>query len=118
MQFRIDHGGPLTNLAAGWLINCTGPATDITATADPLLRHLLNSGLARPDPLRLGLDTDDRGALRDASGRPASDIFTLGPPLRGHWYETTAIPEVRSQAGALPRHLLTTQAHAGPSSAA
>lgn len=118
VQVRIEHGGPPTNLAAGWLINCTGPATDITATADPLLRHLLNCGLARPDPLRLGLDTDDRGALRDASGRPASDIFTLGPPLRGHRYETTAIPEIRSQAAALPRHLLTMQAHAGPSSAA
>lgn len=118
VQVRIDDGGQPTDLAAGWLINCSGPAADITTTADPLLRHLLSSGLARPDPLRLGLDTDDRGALRDASGRPASDIFTLGPPLRGHWYETTAIPEIRSQAAALPRQLLTTRAHAGPSSAA
>jgi hypothetical protein len=25
-------------------------------------------------------------------------IFTLGPPLRGLWYETTAIPEIRDQA--------------------
>ena len=82
------------------------------------LRHLLDSGLARPDKLRLGLDTDARGALRNASGRPASDIVTLGPLLRGRWYETTAIPEIRDQAAALARHLVTRQVHAGPGSAA
>lgn len=118
VRVRIDNGGSSTELAAGWLINCTGPAADITTTADPLLRHLLDSGLARPDKLRLGLDTDARGALRDATGRPASDIVTLGPLLRGRWYETTAIPEIRDQAAALARHLVTRQVHAGPGSAA
>jgi uncharacterized NAD(P)/FAD-binding protein YdhS len=114
VRVRIDHGGSSTELAAGWLINCTGAATDITAAADPLVRYLLDSGLARPDPLRLGLDADARGAVRDAGGRPAGDIVTLGPPLRGRWYETTAIPEIRDQAAALARHLLTGLAHAGP----
>jgi len=118
IRVRIDHGGSATELAAGWLINCTGPATDITSTADPLLRQLLGSGLARPDPVRLGLDTDAHGAIRDAAGRPASDIFTLGPLLRGRWYETTAIPEIRNQAAALAYHLLAAQAHARPGSAA
>jgi uncharacterized NAD(P)/FAD-binding protein YdhS len=118
VRVRIDHGGSSAELAAGWLINCTGPAADITTTADPLLRHLLDSGLARPDPLRLGLDTDARGALRDAGGRPASDIVALGPLLRGRWYETTAIPEIRDQAAALARCLLTRWGHAEPGSAA
>jgi hypothetical protein len=85
---------------------------------DPLLRHLLDSGLARPDPLRLGLDTDPRGAVCDAAGRPASDILTLGPLLRGRRYETTAIPEIRGQAAALARQLLARQADTHPASAA
>lgn len=113
----VDRAG-FEALAAGWLINCTGPAADITTTTDPLLRHLLASGLARPDPLRLGLDADTNGAVRDADGRPASDIFTLGPLLRGRWYETTAIPEIRDQAAALARHLFTGQANAAPGVAA
>ena len=117
-RLRIDHGGSATELAVGWLVNCTGPAPDITATADPLLRHLLKAGLVRPDPLRLGLDTDPRGALRDADGRAAGDIFALGPLLRGSRYETTAIPEIRGQAAALARHLLTRQGDARPGSAA
>jgi uncharacterized NAD(P)/FAD-binding protein YdhS len=68
--------------------------------------------------LRLGLDTDSHGALRDATGRPSGDIFTLGPLLRGRWYETTAIPEIRDQAAVLARFLFTSRALAGPGNAA
>ena len=104
----IVGGGaaPRAQLAGGWLVNCTGPAADVTAAAHPLLRQLLDAGLARPDPLRLVLDIGPRGAVRDAHGRPAADIFALGPLLRGSRYETTAIPEIRDQAVALARHLL------------
>jgi uncharacterized NAD(P)/FAD-binding protein YdhS len=103
---RIEHQGRITEVAAGWLINATGPAADITATTDPLLRGLLNSGLARPDPLRLGFEVDASGALLNASGRPSDVIVALGPPLRGQLYETTAIPEIRDQAAALAGRLL------------
>ena len=118
VRVRLETGGSSTELPVGWLVNCTGPAADITTTADPLLRHLLTAGLTRPDPLRLGLDTDPRGAVRDAQGRPARDIFALGPLLRGSRYETTAIPEIRDQAAALAPHLLAGQAQARPGSAA
>jgi uncharacterized NAD(P)/FAD-binding protein YdhS len=103
---RIAHGGQVTEVAAGWLINATGPAADITATTDPLLRGLLDRGLARPDPLRLGLEVDASGALLNASGTPNDLIVALGPPLRGQLYETTAIPEIRDQAAALAGRLL------------
>jgi uncharacterized NAD(P)/FAD-binding protein YdhS len=109
LRVRIDPGGSsagAAELAVGWLVNCTGPAADITAAAHPLLRQLLDAGLARPDQLRLGLDTGPCGAVRDAHGRAAADIFALGPLLRGSRYETTAIPEIRDQAAALARHLL------------
>ena len=76
---------------------------DITTTSDPLLRDLLDRGLARPDPLRLGLDASPGGAVLDASGRPSRTTFTLGPLLRGLRYETTAIPEIRDQAATAAR---------------
>jgi len=104
---RIEHGGQVTEVAAGWLINATGPATDITATQDPLLRGLLDAGLATPDPLRLGFRADAGGALLDVSGRPSGTLFTLGPPLRGQLYETTAVPEIRDQAAALATRLIS-----------
>ncbi len=113
VRVRVESGGSCTELAGGWVVNCTGPASEIKATSDPLLRQLLDAGLARPGPLRLGLDADRHGAVKDASGRPASDIFTLGPPLRGRWYETTAIPEIRDQAAALAGLLVAGQDMAG-----
>ena len=119
LRVRVDRAGTSAELTAGWLVNGTGPGSDITATADPLLQDLLSSGLARPDPLRLGIDADSTGAVLDAAGRPSSTIFTLGPPLRGHRYETTAIPEIRDQAAALARHLMAgRQARHRPGSAA
>ena len=119
LRVRIEQNGIKAELIAGWLINGTGPARDITCAADPLLRDLLGHGLARPDPLRLGIDADPAGAVLDTAGRPSSTIFTLGPPLRGLWYETTAIPEIRDQAADLARHLTAgSQGRQRPGSAA
>jgi uncharacterized NAD(P)/FAD-binding protein YdhS len=107
LRVRIDQDGRTAEIAAGWLINATGPATDITATQDPLLRGLLDAGLATPDPLRLGLRAAVGGGLLDASGRPSRTLFTLGPTLRGQLYETTAVPEIRDQAAALATRLIS-----------
>jgi uncharacterized NAD(P)/FAD-binding protein YdhS len=63
LRIRVTTDGSVTNLTAGWLINATGPGTDLARTADPLLRDLLSQGLARPDPLRLGLDATGDGTV-------------------------------------------------------
>jgi uncharacterized NAD(P)/FAD-binding protein YdhS len=107
LRVRIEQGGQTAEIAVGWLINATGPAADITSTQDPLLRGLLDGGLVTPDPLRLGLQADAGGALLDVSGRPSGTLFTLGPPLRGQLYETTAMPEIRDQAAALATRLIS-----------
>jgi uncharacterized NAD(P)/FAD-binding protein YdhS len=119
VRLHVAQGGSTAELTAGWLINGTGPATDIMRARDPLLRDLLGRGLARPDPLRLGIEAGPDGAVLDASGTPSSTLLTLGPPLRGVWYETTAIPEIRAQAAALARRLTAgSQERQRPGSAA
>ena len=118
LRIRVNQDGALNDLAAGWLINATGPGTDLTRTADPLLRDLLSQGLARPDPLRLGLDATPDGTVLDAAGTPSPALFTLGPTLRGIRYETTAIPEIRDQAAALAGLVATPWAREHPGSAA
>ncbi|MCW2910908.1 MAG: hypothetical protein JWL68_5697 [Actinomycetia bacterium] len=119
LRIRVDQDGSVTDLAAGWLINATGPGSDLTRTSDPLLRDLLGQGMVRPDPLRLGLDARPDGAVLDAAGTPSATLFTLGPTLRGVRYETTAIPEIRDQAAALAALLTAVpQAREHPGSAA
>ncbi|MCY1044465.1 FAD/NAD(P)-binding protein [Corallococcus sp. bb12-1] len=92
---RVDH-----------VINCTGPESSLSSRSQPLLRGLLEAGLARSDSLGMGLATAGDGAVLDSKGRPSSHFFTLGPPRRGDLWETTAVPEIRTQARDLADHLL------------
>ena len=63
----------------------------------------MRQGDACLDPLRLGLDALPDGRLVGRDGQASSLLFTLGPPLRGVLWESTAIPEIRVQAAALAR---------------
>jgi uncharacterized NAD(P)/FAD-binding protein YdhS len=105
LQILADTGADTRQLDADWLINGTGSTPDVTATASPLLRDLFSTGLARPDPLRLGIDATPDGRVLSTAGAPSDVLFALGPPLRGLWYETTAIPEIRDQSAALARQI-------------
>ena len=92
-----------TSHHAAWIVNATGPSVRYGDDPTVLLRRLFNGGIARPGPLGLGLDAKDNGALLDAQGSVHADLFTLGPPLRGMLWETTAMPEIRLQAADLAR---------------
>ena len=92
-------------LTAARVVNCTGPGMDYRASRENLVKDLLARGLARPGPLGLGFDAEPDGALIGADGRPSTTLFTLGPPLKGRDWETTAVPEVREQALALAKRL-------------
>ena len=105
LQILADTGADTRQLDADWLINGTGSTPDVAASASPLLRDLFSTGLARPDPLRLGIDAAPDGRVLSRAGVPSDVLFALGPPLRGLWYETTAIPEIRDQAAALARQI-------------
>lgn len=103
---RLDwraRGGEAPSLTAAWLIDCTGPGH--AADADPLTAPLIQSGRARLDPLRLGLDLDPLGRVLDRDGEPDPKLFVLGPPARAAFWETIAVPDIRKRiddmAGAL-----------------
>jgi uncharacterized NAD(P)/FAD-binding protein YdhS len=88
------------------VVNCSGSESDYRKLDSPLVRSLLGQGLARPDPLHLGLDVAANGALVGTDGIPSQQLFTLGPPKKGMLWETTAVPELRGQAAELAEVLL------------
>jgi uncharacterized NAD(P)/FAD-binding protein YdhS len=96
-------------LAVGRVINCTGPARDIRVGASKLMRSLLSNGMGRPGPLALGLDVADSGALIEPGGRTNDRLFAIGPLLKEHLWETTAVRELRCQAAELARRLLAAE---------
>jgi uncharacterized NAD(P)/FAD-binding protein YdhS len=58
-----------------------------------------------PGPLALGIAAAADGAVLDAEGHVASRLFAMGPPLRGMWWESTAVTDVASQAKSLAARL-------------
>lgn len=88
------------------VIECRGRAKDITATENPVLRSLLASGAARPDPLGLGLDIAPDCALVGETGHPCGRLSAVGPLTSGAFWEIVAIPDIRLQVAGLARRLL------------
>jgi uncharacterized NAD(P)/FAD-binding protein YdhS len=93
-------------LVARRVINCTGPSKDVRTGYSVLVSALLERGLAAADPLGLGLVVDENGALVASNGRNHGRVFALGSMLRGMYWETTAVRELRQQAADLARHLI------------
>lgn len=89
------------------LINSSGIEYDWRRVARPLPQQLLARGLVRPGPLALGIAAAVDGAVLSADGQVASRLFAMGPPLRGMWWESTAVTDVASQAKSLAARLVS-----------
>ncbi len=94
-------GAGTTRLEAAAVFECRGRAPDIGGSGNPLLRALIEGGFARPDPLGLGLDVSETGALIGADGGASDRLFALGPVTAGTFWEITAVPDIRTQAARL-----------------
>lgn len=89
-----------------FIVLCTGPDDNIAGTQPPLA-SLVARGLARPGPHGMGIDTDaDTGQLISASKSLIPDLYAIGPLRRGTLWESTAIPEIRTEAARLAALLL------------
>lgn len=108
VRYRPRGGTGEAQLHVARVVNCTGPRPPFVAT-ERLFASLIRQGLARPDPLRLGFETVG-GALVDAAGNVAADLFAIGPLRRGELWETTAIPEIRRQAEEVSGRVLSATA--------
>jgi uncharacterized NAD(P)/FAD-binding protein YdhS len=99
-------GGGIVRRRIGAIVNCTGPGRDILDTEDPLIPQLLESGIARPDAIGMGLDVDDESRVVAADGAAHPDIFAIGPLSRGRFWEVVAVPDIRGQAASVAAQLL------------
>lgn len=106
LEIRHRCTGRTEWLQAARVINCSGPESNYFATSDPLLRELIRRGVVHPDPLGLGLDVTDHGALISADRVTSRRLFALGPVTRGTFWEVTAVPDIRFHCARLASHLL------------
>lgn len=103
VTIRIRRRGEqaLSRVSGVALINSSGIEYDWRRVARPLPQQLLVRGLIAPGPLALGIAAHPSGAVVDAQGNVSQRLFAMGPPLRGVWWESTAVTDVAIQAKAL-----------------
>jgi uncharacterized NAD(P)/FAD-binding protein YdhS len=92
-------------MQVGAVVDCTGVVKDPRATANPVVRNLLQEGRARIDPLRIGIDVSADCAIIDGSGSASQRLFAVGPLTRAAFWEIIAIPDIRNQCAELAAHL-------------
>lgn len=106
VEIQSRHTKALEALQVARIYDCTGIARDISTTSNSVVRSLVDRGLARPDPLRLGLDVSAKCEIIAGDGTASAKILAVGPLTRGTFFEIDAIPDIRVQCARLSKQLL------------
>ena len=92
-------------LSVARIISCKGVTSSPDGSANPLVRSLFAAGLARVDPLRIGIEVAPDCAIVDRDGRASQRLFAIGPMSQAAFWEIVAIPDIRLQTAALAARL-------------
>ncbi|WP_375779220.1 FAD/NAD(P)-binding protein [Bradyrhizobium sp. ma5] len=113
ITYRRRGDTKVHSMQVGAVVDCTGIVKDPRATANLAVRSLFDQGLARVDPLSIGIDTDGSCAIINRDGTPSRRLFAVGPLTRAAFWEIIAIPDIRNQCTGLATVLLRSVAEAG-----
>ena len=83
------------------VVIATGPAHGTVFATNPLLAQVGDAGLARPDPLGLGIEVDLQGRAIGRDGTVADTLFVAGPLARGTFGELMGATELTRYARAI-----------------
>jgi len=86
------------------IVIATGPAHGTVFATPPLLAQIGDIGLARPDPLGLGIDIDLQGHAIGRDGHVAGTLFVAGPLGRGTFGELTGAPDLAPRTKCCAMH--------------
>ena len=95
ISVHLDDG---TTLVGDVVLNATGPSSRLTASSSALLQNLLRRGLIHPDATDMGISVADDHTVLTANGDRSAWLLAMGPLIRGTYWETVAVPELRGQA--------------------
>lgn len=94
------------------IVLATGPAHGTVFSSNPLLGQMSDDGLARPDPLGLGIDVDLQGRAIGRDDRAADTLFVAGPLARGTFGELMGAPDLARHARNIAETLARMDLHA------
>jgi uncharacterized NAD(P)/FAD-binding protein YdhS len=105
IRYRRRGATTVETMHVDKIVECRqiGPAP--LKVVNPALRSLIEGGLARLDPLQLGIDVTPESAVISRSGATSERIFAVGPVTRPAFWEIIAIPDICEQCVALANRL-------------
>ncbi len=98
---RIQDGpapAPVRTLRADMVVNCLGPNVRMADTKSRILRNLLDKQLIEADDMNMGIRVDTSLRALVHGQRISPLILALGPLLRGTFWDSIALPNLRLQA--------------------
>ncbi len=87
------------SIKTDFIINCTGPESDYLKIPSSLVQNLIKNDIFEPDSIHYGINAAKTGLI-------SSNLYTIGPPLKGILWESTAVPEIRLQAKELATKII------------
>jgi len=107
-RFDITYttDGVEKHASANILVNCIGSQANFAKIDSTFVQNLTERKHIRNDDLSLGIAASPDGRVLDKMGEFSNVVYTLGTALKGTLWETTAIPEIRTQAKQLAIKLL------------
>lgn len=105
-HIRYTKDGIEMHSTANILVNCIGSQANFAKIESTFVENLIDRNHIRNDELSLGIAAAPDGRVVDKNGEFSNVVYTLGTALKGTLWETTAIPEIRTQARDLALRLL------------
>lgn len=103
---KYQSGQTTNHVEADNLVNCIGSESNFARLESDFVQNIVRRGHIRNDELSMGIAASNDGRVIDKNGSDSNVVFTLGTALKGTLWETTAIPEIRTQARDLALRLL------------
>ena len=105
VTLRLRGSRQLETLSVARIISCKGVRSDPEQSANPLVANLFARGLARADPLRIGVEVGLDCAVLPRDAAPSRRLFAIGPMSQAAFWEIVAVPDIRLQAATLAQRL-------------
>ncbi|GHC73603.1 FAD/NAD(P)-binding protein [Limoniibacter endophyticus] len=91
---------------AGRIYDCSGIIRNLGQSPNPVMRHLIETGMAKPDEVPIGLALSKDDSLLNHGNTSSRRLFAIGPLARASYFEIDSVPDIRPQCEALARRLL------------
>jgi uncharacterized NAD(P)/FAD-binding protein YdhS len=105
LDLRLRRSGKFAIAGGDKIILATGVGQNRVFETSALLQGLKESGRARPDSLRLGIDVNARSQALRANGEPNENLYVAGPLARAFFGELMGANQILNHAHDLARSI-------------